>query len=398
MRYDDHRTVFLYGIYTVLDLLRSYGVKACRRLVKEYHRRILEEHTGNGYALLLTSRKVRGLIAELLRQSHYLVIYASLTGCLHHLVMRGIGLSVKDILLDGTVKYMVFLKHQTYVVTQIFGVIFTQVNAIKGNGSGLRLVELVQQVHNGTLTGTGQAHQRGNPARLYGHIHPKQGFVTVRIGKVHTCKPELTPYLFRTVCARRLHLRVRIQYVKETFGVDKGIVNIVKYTLQLCYGGYHVAEQHDVVHNLTYRHSRIVYQHQICGKYDYKYGAHLFDKTFQAAVIEAYLTGLELVLSNLVLQVKLLAPLYVLAVERFDYVYGIYYVLYTLALGFQIAAHLTAPALEPACLPVGNPEIYRHNAHSHKTYIDIGREHEYQSQQGACKHGQQVYEEVLHRS
>ena len=68
VRNDDEGAVFLDGVDAVLDLLRRDGIQRCGWLVQEDDRRILEEHAGNGDALLLTARKLVGLALKLLRQ------------------------------------------------------------------------------------------------------------------------------------------------------------------------------------------------------------------------------------------------------------------------------------------------------------------------------------------
>lgn len=73
--YDNHGAVFLYGINGILDLFRCYCIKACRRLVKKYDRRVLKKHSRYRNALLLTSAQLQRIAFETLWQGNHLVIY-----------------------------------------------------------------------------------------------------------------------------------------------------------------------------------------------------------------------------------------------------------------------------------------------------------------------------------
>ena len=58
VRDDDYRPVLLDGVNAVLDLLRGYGVQRGRGFVQEDDGRVLEEHPGDGDALLLAAGQV----------------------------------------------------------------------------------------------------------------------------------------------------------------------------------------------------------------------------------------------------------------------------------------------------------------------------------------------------
>ena len=396
VRDDDDGAVFLDSVDAVLDLLGGDGVETGRRLVQEDDGRVLEEHTGDGHALLLPAGEVGSVVRELLRQLHHLVIKVRLLGRLHHLFVRGVGVAVKDVLLDGAVENMVLLQHQADVLAQVLRVVVAQVNTVEGNGAHLRLVELVEQVDDGALTRAGETHQGGDFARFNLHIDAKQRLRAVRVGEVHSAQLEVAVDLLGTMVARRLDFLLGVEDAEEALRVDQRVVHVVENALQLGDGGNDVAEQHHVVHNLTDGHTRILAEHQVGGEDDDQNGADLLDKALKAVVVEGDLTGLHLVLGHLVLDIQLFLGLNLFAVETLDDVDGVDDVLDALALAFQMRPHFAAPPLEPTRLAVGDPEIDGHDAEGHESHIDIGGEHQDQGEQGAGEQRQQVDEEVLH--
>ena len=80
MRDDDDRAVLLDGVDACLDLFGGNGIQTGGRLVEEDDRWILEEHAGNGDALLLTARKLLCPRLESVGQFHDLVVDVCLFG------------------------------------------------------------------------------------------------------------------------------------------------------------------------------------------------------------------------------------------------------------------------------------------------------------------------------
>ena len=124
----------------------------------------------------------------------------------------------------------------------------------------------------------------------------------------------------------------------------------------------------------------------------------MLHEALHAVVIERHAAGFHLVFSHLVLNVELFLAFNLLAVETLDDVDRVDDVFDALALGFQVVAHLAAPAFQPSRLADGNPKVNRHDGQSHQPDIDIGREHQNQSQKCAREQRQQVDEEVLYRA
>ena len=398
VRDHDHGAVLLDGVDAGLDLLRGDGVQRGRGLVQEDDGRVLEEHPGDGDALLLAAGQVGGLVLEPLRQGHDLVVDVGLARRLHDLLEGGVRLAVADVLLDGAVEDVVLLQDQADVVAQVAGVPFAQVHPVQQDFAALRHIELVQQVHDGALAGARQADQRRDPARLDGHVDAEEGLVAVGIGEIHAAQLELPGHLVRAVAAGGLDLAVGVQDAEEALRIDERVVDVVEDALQLRDRGDDVAEQHHVVHDLSDGHPGILLQHEEGRQDDDQHGADLPHETLESVVVEGHAAGLHLVLRDPVLDVQLLARLDLLAVEALDDVDGVDDVLDALALGLEVRAHLAAPALEAARLAVGDPEIDRHDAQRHEAHIDIGGEHQDQRQQGAREQRQQVDEEILHRA
>ena len=113
-----------------------------------------------------------------------------------------------------------------------------------------------------------------------------QSLGSVWICEVHSGDLKTAFNLFRTVFSCRLYLIVRIEDVEESFRIDKGVVHLVEDAVELCDRSSHVSEEHDVVHDLTYGHSRVFYQHEIRGKDDDQHCSDLPYEAFHSVVVE----------------------------------------------------------------------------------------------------------------
>ena len=293
---------------------------------------------------------------------------------------------------------MVLLEHEAYVVAQEVGVIFPQVHAVKQDASAVRLIELVKEVDHGTLSCTGEAHKGRYLAALDVHIYVPEGLGSVRVCEVHVADAEVALHFLRAVVAALLGLLVRVKDVKEAFGIDEGVVHIVKDAVELGDGGGDVGEEHYVVHNLSNCHSRVADEHQVGGEYDDEHGAELADEVLESVVIERSPAHKHLVVSELGLDVPLLLAFYLLAVEGLDHVDALYDVHHAVALDFTVAAHIAAPAVELAGLAYGDPDIDGHYSKRCETNVDIGPEHKDEGQDGAGEQRKEVYEKVLYRA
>ena len=115
---------------------------------------------------------------------------------------------------------MVLLEHEAYVVAQEMGVVFPEVDAVQHNVSAVRLVEFVQQVDYGTLSGSGKAHERRDLAAIDIHVDIPERLGAVGVGEVHVADAEVALDLFRTVASALLDFLIGVKDVKEAFGID----------------------------------------------------------------------------------------------------------------------------------------------------------------------------------
>ena len=123
------------GIDAGLDLLSGHGVEAGGGFVEEDDGWVLDEHAGDGYALLLASAELQGLGLELVGQLHDLVVDVGLLGGFHDFLVGGPRVAVLDIFLDGSVEDVVLLQHQSHVLAQPAGVPFLQFHAVELDGA-----------------------------------------------------------------------------------------------------------------------------------------------------------------------------------------------------------------------------------------------------------------------
>ena len=218
---------------------------------------------------------------ETFRQGDDLVIYTGLPGRFLNLGEGSIRFSVPDILLYASVKDMVLLQDKADVFPEETRIPVTEVHPVQGDRTAVRLVELVQQVHDGGLARPAQSHEGGDLAAfdLQRNIMKRLG--PVRIREVHAFHLEIPMHLFRPVIARRFQLGISIDYVEIPFRIDQGIIQVIEYALERGDRCRHVGEQHDVVHDLTDGHPGIADEDQIRGKDDDQDRSGLAYETFQ---------------------------------------------------------------------------------------------------------------------
>ena len=97
-------------------------------------------------------------------QLHDLVEQEGLTCRLHDIFVCGIRIAIEDVLLDGALEDMVLLQDESDMFAQPLRVPLRERCAVQGDAAAVGLIELVQQVHDGTLTGSAQSHQGCYPS------------------------------------------------------------------------------------------------------------------------------------------------------------------------------------------------------------------------------------------
>ena len=85
-----------------------------------------------------------------------------------------------------------------------------------------------------------------------------QGLHAVGVGEVNVLQLEATCHVVGMVVARILHILLAFHQLKESLGVDEGVVQVVVDAVQLADRCADIGKEHDVVHNLTDGHAWIV--------------------------------------------------------------------------------------------------------------------------------------------
>ena len=217
---DDDGAPLLDGIDGRLDLLGGDGVEAGGGFVEEDDGWVLEEHAGYGDALLLAAAELLGIGLESVGQLHDLVVDVCLAGGTDDVVVGGGGAAVLDVVLDGAVEDMVFLEHQSDVVSQPAGVPVGEFDAVEADGAVLGLVELVEQVDDGALAGSAESHEGGNLARFDVHGDLVEGLGAVAVGEVDVPELEVSAD-GGALGAGGLHFAVGLEDAEESLGIDE---------------------------------------------------------------------------------------------------------------------------------------------------------------------------------
>ena len=252
-----------------------------------------------------------------------------------------------------------------------------QGHTIQTDRTLLRLIKLVEQVHNGALACTAETYQCRNLTALDTHRHIVECLGAVAIREVHVLQLEVACHLLWLMLPSGLHLLVGLKDAEEAFGVDQGVVHIVIDTVQLSDGGADIGEEHHVIHDLTNRHTWVIYQHQISRQDDDEHGAYLFQETFQAIEQVSLFAGVQLQVGHRTLDACLTVGLYLLTVERLDDSDALDDVQNTLTHSLMPAEDTSATAFHAGGLDIGHPEIERYDTKCYQTHIDIGSKHQY---------------------
>ncbi len=293
---------------------------------------------------------------------------------------------------------MVLLQDQADVLAQIVRIPFPEVHPVQGDGAAIRLVELVQQVHDGRFPRAAQADKRRDLAAVHLEGDVVQGLGAVGIGEIDVLHLEVALHLLRPIAARGLQLAFRIDDVEVAFGIDEGVVQVVEDALEGGDRGRHVGEQHDMVHDLTDRHPGIAAEDEVGGQDDDQDRAGLAHEAFQRVEPEGGAPDAELVAVVALLELRLLPELDLLAVEGLHDIHALEDVHDAAAPALVEAAHVLAGALQLLPLQGGDPEIDGDDGQRRQAHVHIGRENEDERQDGAHDHRQQVDEEVLDRA
>ena len=99
--------------------------------------------------------------------------------------MRGLGISIQNILLNGSIKYMIFLKHDSDIFPKELSIILLQRNTIKENGAAFWFIKFVKKIDNSAFPRTRKTDKSSDFSTFDFHIHITQGFCAIRIRKIN---------------------------------------------------------------------------------------------------------------------------------------------------------------------------------------------------------------------
>ena len=397
MRDDNHRATLFDGIDRGLDLLGGDGIEAGGGLVEEDNGRILDEHTGDGDALLLAATELESSGLEAMWQGHNLIVDIGLTGGTHHIVVGGLRTAIADVFLDGAVEDMILLEYEAYILAQPLGIPLMEAHTIERDATLLGLVELIEQIDDGALACTTETYEGGNLATRDAHRDIEEGLSAIGVSEIDMGELEVALHLGGMVLACGLYLAIGMENAKEPLGIDQGIVHIVVDAMELADGGADVGKEHDMVHNLTYRHARIIDEYEVGCEDDNEHSTNLFQKTLQAIKEVGFLAGGELQIGHGALDGGLTIGLYLFAIERLDNGDALEDIQDALGYSLMAAKDTSTPTLHLGGLDIGDPEIKGYDAEGHEAYIDIGDEHKGQGQYGTGKEWQNLDEEIINR-
>ena len=176
------------------------------------------------------------------------------------------------------------------------------------------------------------------------HVDIVKSLGAIGIGEVHMANLKLALYLFRTVAAFWLHVRLGLHHGEIALSIDESIVESIEDSLQLSDGCRYVGKEHDMVHNLTNCHAWIVDQHQVGGKNDNKHGAYLLHEALPTVVVKHHLAGAQLIVGEVGLDSQLFVALNLFTVERLDNIDTLNDIDNTIALQLAGMAHLLPPS------------------------------------------------------
>src|SRR5690606_40208852 len=116
---------------------------------------------------------------------------------------------------------------------------------------------------------------------------------TIWVHKIYILQLYLPSDGSRPILSRRLPFLVCFEDIKETFGVDQGIIDCIVYAVQLTYRCRNIVEEHDMKHNCTQSH--LLIHHEIGRKDNYDDHPDLLDKPFDTVKEKTCLAGSHLV-------------------------------------------------------------------------------------------------------
>ena len=187
---DDKRRAALHQrVHASLHEGLSAGVDAAGCLVKDQDWRVGNRGTGDGQQLAFTLAEVAAVGIEYgvvaIAQTAYEAVGIDQLGGLDTLLVGGIKPAVAYVIKDRAREQMGLLQHHAQSVAQVTLADLVDADAVKGYFTVLDVIEAVDQVGDGGLTGTGAADE-GNLLVRHGiDVNVKEDLLLVVVTEVH---------------------------------------------------------------------------------------------------------------------------------------------------------------------------------------------------------------------
>ena len=177
------------AVHTALDELFGTRVNGARGLVQDEHRRIGDGHARDGEQLALALRQVgaigrdRCVVAS--RQAADKRIRAGGLGSGAHLLVGRVELAKADVLRNGAAKQVRILQHNAERPAQAGLGNVLDVDAVVRDLTIIDLVEAVDEVSDGRLSGARRANKGDLLPRLGEQVEVREHARSRHVGKVH---------------------------------------------------------------------------------------------------------------------------------------------------------------------------------------------------------------------
>ena len=173
----------------LLELGLRHGVQGGGGLVQNQHRRVLQKDPGDGDALLLPAGEQGAPLAhigvESLGQGHDVVVDLRQPGRPGHLLLRGAGLAVADVLQNAGGEQEHVLLYHTHVLPQGLLGHLPDVAAVDADGAVRHVIEPGDQLAQGGLAASGWPHHGDGLAGADVEIHIVEHRQVILIGEGH---------------------------------------------------------------------------------------------------------------------------------------------------------------------------------------------------------------------
>ena len=198
---DQGSTPLCQGIKGTLDLGFGHRVQSGCGFVQNQNRRILQENSGNGHSLLLSTGEQYATLAHIGIKAlgHGLDILKDLRlpGSLPNLLVGGIGSAIANIFQNGIGKQEHILLDNTDIFVQALLGHIPDILAVNGNAATADLIEPRDQLAQGGLATTGRSYNGNGLASLHRQRHILQHIQIPIVGKAYILHGDAALHMFQ---------------------------------------------------------------------------------------------------------------------------------------------------------------------------------------------------------